>query len=57
MYLETKLNVVYLIFQKLLIYPKINKLKSFEKSVISIFLKVYHLNNCLRAAIIPNKNI
>ena len=34
------LGIVYSILPKLLIYPKINKPKSFEKSITSVFLEV-----------------
>ena len=57
MYLQTGPGVIDLILQKLLTYPKINKPKGFEKTITSVFSKVRFLCNCLRVAIIPNKDI
>ncbi len=48
---------MYSILQELLIYPKINRPKAFEKPVISIFAEVRFLVKRLRAAVTPNKNI
>ena len=49
--------VVYLILQELIMYSKINKPKSFEKSVTSFFSETGLFYYCLRANIILNKNI
>ena len=54
---ETGPSVVYSILQELLTYPKINKPKSFEKFVTSVFSEIQFLCNCLRAAITPNIDI
>ena len=50
-------NVIYLILQELLIYPKINKLNGFETPVTSIFAKVRFLVKQLRVVVTPNKDI
>ncbi len=50
-------GVVYLIFQELSTYPKINRPKEFEKPVTSIFAEVRFLVKQLRAAVTPNEDI
>lgn len=40
-------EVIYLIFQKLFNYPKINKLKKYNKPVIQIFTEIKYLCKCL----------
>ena len=50
-------GVVYSILQELLNYPRNNKPKGFEKSVMSRFADVQFLMKCLRSAITPNRDI
>lgn len=51
---QVRQEIVYLIFQKLLNYPWKNKLKRFEKPVISIIADICFLVKRLQAAITPN---
>ena len=55
--LQVGQGVVYFILQELLNYPQNNKLKGFEKPVISIFTDIQFLIKRLQATITPNQNI
>ena len=50
-------RVVYSILQEMLIYPKINKPKGYEKSITSMFVDVQILTKRLKAALTPGRNI
>ena len=50
-------GVVYSIFQELFNYPKVNKPKGYEKTIMSVFADVRMLTKRLRAALTPNRNI
>lgn len=54
---QTETEEVYSILQKLLIYPKVNKLKKFEKSVKSHFSKFGILVKQLKATVTLNRDI
>lgn len=54
---QTGTAEVYSIFQKLFGYPKVNKSKKFEKSVISHFSKIKVLVKQVRAVVTPNGDI
>lgn len=54
---QVRLGIVYAILQELLIYSKINKSKSFDKSVTSHFSEVEVLVKWLRATVTPNRDI
>lgn len=51
-YSKVSQEVVYSIFQGFFNYPKINKLKKYNKSVIQIFAEVRYLYKRLKTAII-----
>lgn len=50
-------KIVYLIHQELFNYQKINKLKRYEKIIISIFAYISLLTKRLRSTLILNKDI
>lgn len=54
---QTGIGVVYLIFQELLTYLKVNKPKWFEKSVTSHFSEIRVLVKPLKGAVTSNRDI
>lgn len=55
-YPEVGQGVVYSILQKLLYYPKITKLKGYEKSIMQIFAEVKYLCKRLRMTMTPDRD-
>lgn len=55
--IEVGQGIVYLILQKLLLYPNITKPKRYKKPVMQIFVKVKYLCKCLHSAITPSRKL
>lgn len=56
-YFQVRPTIVYSILKELLIYPKINKPKEFEKHITWIFIEVKFLIKQLRNVVTSNKDI